>query len=164
MGSRMRSDPETVPREIALVQHFREHLAALSDPKLLDLLTIACVDSITNKDVRRVLRLRRGQAWTNLSALVNVGMLEKRGQYYRASPYARHLITALYITFSSVLEGKMPEVRKNDSLPQVLRIASDGLESLYDRGRMAPDEYKRSKSLLKQVAASLEERPPGTDR
>jgi len=158
------TDLETVPREIALVRHFREHLAALSDPKVLDLLTVACAVSITNKDVRRVLRLRRGQAWTNLSALVNVGMLEKRGQHYRASPYARHLITALYITFSSVLEGEMPQVRKDDSMAQVLRIASDGLESLYDRGKVDPDEYKRTKSLLKQVAASLEERPPGAGR
>jgi hypothetical protein len=92
-------------------------------------------------------------------------MLEKRGQYYRASPYARHLITALYITFSSVLEGEMPRgVRRDGPMVQVLRIASDGLESLYDRGKVDPDEYKQSKSILKQFAASLEERPPGAGR
>jgi hypothetical protein len=157
------ADLDITPREIALIQHFRDHLAVLSDPVLLDLLCIASVDSITNASARKVLGLRRSQAWTNLSALVKVGMLEKRGQFYRASPYARHLISALYIAFRNVLGGTVPQAEDLEATVKVLKMAADGLESLYDRGRMDPEEYRKNKSLLKEFALSLEMKPVGSE-
>jgi hypothetical protein len=48
---------ETMSQDIALIKHFRAHLAALSDPRVLDLLSLAATEPITNTEARSVLKV-----------------------------------------------------------------------------------------------------------
>jgi hypothetical protein len=145
---------KSVTQDIALVKHFREHLAALSDPETLDLLALASVKPITNAEARHTLKLGRNRAWAKLSALAKLTLLEKRGQSYRTSPYAENLVGALSLTFQSVLAGKMPNVQ-GPGWARVLRLASDGLRLAYDRGKMEQDEYLQHERFLKEMEAQL---------
>jgi hypothetical protein len=145
---------KSVTQDIALVKHFREHLAALSDPRLLDLLALASLEPITNEDARRMLKLGRNRAWANLSDLVKLSLLEKRGHAYRASPYAENLVGALSLTFQSVLAGKMPNIR-GQGWAEVLRLAFDGVETSYMKGKTQQGEYQQQMKLLKEMEAQL---------
>jgi hypothetical protein len=42
-------------QDLLMLKHFREHLLALSDPKVLDLISKADDDPIANADARRLL-------------------------------------------------------------------------------------------------------------
>lgn len=150
----LKNQVKSVTQDIALVKHFREHLAALSDPGLLDLLAIASVEPINNGDARRILKLGRNRAWAKLSALVKLNFLEKRGQAYRASPYAENLVGAISITFQSVLAGKMPTIQ-GPGWAEVLRLASEGVQMSFDRGKTLQSEYSRQQKLLKEMKAQL---------
>ena len=130
----MKQAIETVTQDIALIRHFREHLAVLSDQRALDLLSLASVTQVTNRDARDVLKLRRAGAWVWLSKLTALGMLEKRGQSYRASPYTENLISATSLVFRSVVNGKTPRFNA-PAWSEVLRLASDGVRTSYERGR-----------------------------
>ncbi len=145
----------SVTQDIALVKHFREHLAALSDPRTLDLLALASVKPITNAEARQILKLGRNRAWVNLSDLVKLTLLEKRGHAYRASPYAEHLVAALSLTFQSVLAGKMPNIQ-GPGWAEVLRLASDGVRMSYERGKIDQSEFARRDRMLKEMEAQLD--------
>jgi hypothetical protein len=145
---------ETVTQDIALIRHFREHLAVLSDQRALDLLSLASVTQVTNKDVRDALKLRRAGAWVWLSKLTALGMLEKRGQSYRASPYTTNLISATSLVFRSVLNGKTPQLNTH-AWSEALRLASDGVQMLYARGRIDQAEFTRQSRMLKELEAQL---------
>jgi hypothetical protein len=137
-------------QDIALIKHFREHLAVLSDPRALDLLSLAATEPITNTEARSVLKVGRNVAWIYLSRLVQLGMLEKRGQVYRASNYAADLLYATSLTFRSVLNGKVPEVDQG-KLPNLLALARQGLEILYERGKIDQEEYAKQLRFLKEA-------------
>ena len=145
---------KSVTQDIALVKHFREHLAALSDPEILDLLALASVKPITNAEARQILKLGRNRAWVNLSGLVRLTLLEKRGHSYRASPYAEHLVAALSLTFQSVLAGKMPNIQ-GPGWAEVLRLASDGVEMSFAKGRIQQSEHVQLEKFLKEMEAQL---------
>ncbi len=121
---------------------------------MLDLLSLANTTPITNADARELLKLRRSHAWDCLSRLVELGLLEKRGHAYRASPYAKALVQALFLTFRSIVSGKPPQV-ENPAWVSVIQIATDGLESLYSRGRIDQSEYAAKSRLLKDLEAEL---------
>ena len=146
----MKATLETMSQDIALVKHFRAHLAALSDPRVLDLLSLAAAEPITNTEARSVLKVERNVAWIYLSRLVQLGMLEKRGQVYRASDYAADVVYATSLTFRSVLNGKVPEVDPG-KLPNLLALARQGAEVLYERGKIDQEEYSKQLRFLKEA-------------
>ena len=82
----MKQAIETVTQDIALIRHFREHLGVLSDRRALDLLSLASVTTSHQQGREGGAQARRAGAWVWLSRLTKLGMLEKRGQSYRASP------------------------------------------------------------------------------
>jgi len=139
-----------VSQDIALVKHFRDHLAALSDQRVLDLLSLAAAEPITNTEARSVLKVERNVAWIYLSRLVQLGMLDKRGQVYRASDYAADLLSATSLTFRSVLNGKVPEVDPG-RLPNLLALARQGADLLYERGKIDQEEYTKQLKFLKEA-------------
>ena len=141
---------ETLTQDIALVKHFRDHIAAISDLENLDLLSLAATKPITNAQARAVFKSGRNGAWLRLSNLVRLGMLEKRGQFYRASPYASSLLYATSLTFRSVLNDIVPSVAPG-VLPRLLEIAREGLEFLYARGKIEQHEYAERLRFLREV-------------
>ena len=141
-------------QDIALVKHFRDHLAALSDQRVLDLLSLAAAEPITNTEARSVLKVERNVAWIYLSRLVQLGMLDKRGQVYRASDYAADLLSATSLTFRSVLNGKVPEVDPG-RLPNLLALARQGADLLYERGKIDQDEYDKQLKFLREAGRDV---------
>jgi hypothetical protein len=151
-------------QNILVLKHFREHLAVLSEPRVLELLSLANTISITNVDARTVLKVGRNGAYYWLGILTRLSMLEKRGQTYRASPYSKSLVEAASLTFRSLVLGKMPQTataainRENVSAwSTVLQTASDGLEMLYSRGRIDQSERARQQKIIDDLRLGLDD-------
>jgi hypothetical protein len=145
---------ESITQEIALIRHFREHLAVLSDEKALDLLALASLKTINNADARSVLKVGRAGAWLWLSKLSKLGLLEKRGQSYRASPYFEKLVSTTSLTFQSVLTGKPPKTQ-GSGWAEALRLASEGVKMAYNRGTIDQRELDTKTRMLKELEAEL---------
>jgi len=145
----------SVTQDVALIRHLKEHLYALSDQRVLDLLSLATVKPVTNADARPIFGLGRAGTWSWLSRLVNLGMLEKRGQAYKASPYSENLIEAVSITFQNVLSGKVPTVR-GQAWTEALKLASEGAETEFQRGKTDQTEHARQVRMLKELEAQLD--------
>ncbi len=90
-----RTHARNLSNDILIVKHFREHLRAIAVWKALDHLYLADVQPITNRDAVKVLGLTSKGAWRWLSRLRQLGMLEKKGQTYRASPYSKDLLRSV---------------------------------------------------------------------
>jgi hypothetical protein len=148
---------KSVTQDIALIRHFKEHLYALSDQRVLDLLSLASVKPVSNAEVRPIFKVGRAGAWFWLSRLVTLGMLEKRGQAYKATRYTENLIEAVSITFQNVLSGKVPTVQ-GPGWAEALRLANDGIKMSYERGRIDQAEYARQGKMLKELEAQLDVR------
>ena len=150
-------------QSILVLKHFREHLAILSDSRLLELLSLANTIPITNADARTVLKVGRNGAYSWLGILTRLTMLEKRGQTYRASPYSKSLVAAASLTFRSLVLGKMPHSAPASSITgdnasawsTVLQTAGDGLELLYSRGRIDQSERARRQKIIDDVRLEL---------
>ncbi len=132
----------------------RDHLAVLSDGSLLDLISLANTAPITNSDARELLKLTRNGAWRWLSKLVELGLLEKRGQAYRTSPYAKSLVKALSITYRSIVSGRPPQT-ENPAWLSLLKMAREGLEVLHARGRIERPDYDAKVKLLEKIEAEM---------
>jgi hypothetical protein len=145
---------ETITQDIALLRHLRSHLAALSDDTSLQLLSLAGSVPITNSEVSSTTGKNRNVTWYQLAKLTKLGMLDKRGNKYRISPYALNLIEAAALTFRAVVNGKMPKVESSDGRQDLLRIASEGTESLYLRGTIDQAEYSRRLKVIQGFVAS----------
>jgi hypothetical protein len=157
--------------DVIFLKHFREHLAILSEPRLLELLSLANTMPVTNKDARVLLKVGRNGAYYWLGNLVRLGMLEKRGQTYRVSPYSMSLVAAASLTFRSLVSGKMPQVATTTTavLPTtredvaawttILQTASEGLELLYSRGRIDQSERARQQKMINVLRLELDDAP-----
>jgi hypothetical protein len=154
-------------QNILVLKGFLQHLAILSEPRLLELLSLANTMPITNEDARAVLKVGRRGAYYWLSELTRLTMLEKRGQAYRASPYSKDLLAAASITFGSLLMGKMPRTAtavaiNRENVPAwstVLQTAADGLELLYSRGRIDQSERARQQKMINDLRLGLDDAP-----
>jgi len=150
-------------QSIIVLKHFREHLAVLSEPKLLELLSLANTIPTTNQDARALLKVGRNGAYYWLGILTRLAMIEKRGQTYLASPYSKSLVAAASLTFRSLVQGKMPQTaiapvnRQNLSAwSTVLQTAADGLELLYSRGRIDQSERARRQKIIEDLRLELD--------
>jgi len=153
---------------IFVLKSFRHHLTILSEPRLLELLSLANTMPITNEDARTVLKIGRNGAYYWLGILTRLTMLEKRGQQYRVSPYSKNLVTAASLTFRSLVQGKMPQTatavgainHENASAwSTVLQTAADGLELLYSRGRIDQSERGRRQKMIDDLRLELGDVP-----
>ena len=141
--------------DILIVKHFREHLRAIAVWKALDLLYLADVQPITNRDAAKVLGLTSKGAWRWLSRLRQLGMLEKRGQTYRASDYSKELLRSVSALFRGAVRGEFPE-DEDPRVKELARFAREGTESLYERGRLDQAAYEERLKLIKEVESAPE--------
>jgi hypothetical protein len=86
----------------------------------------------TNSEVRALFGLGRKGAWVRLSRLVQLRILEKKGQNYRVSKFAYDLVGAVGSAVKTTLTGKVITV--NDALNEALRTVIQGLEMMYAKG------------------------------
>jgi hypothetical protein len=152
-------------QSVHLLKSFKQHLAVLAEPRLLELLSLANTMPITNEDARAVLKVGRRGAYYWLSELTRLTMLEKHGQTYRASPYSKALMATASATFGSLMLGKAPKVpapvdpKSVPALSTVLQTAAEGLEVLYSRGRIDQAERARRQKVIDDLRLELNAPP-----
>ena len=78
-----------------------------------------------------------------------MGLLEQRGHTYRVSPFAREFVSALSFTLRSVVTGA--ELRRDPEMLKSLSVAQQGVELLYDRGRIGKEEYAVHSAKLEEI-------------
>ena len=149
-------------QNVILLKHFREHLAVLSKPWLLELLSLANTMPLTNQDARAILKVGRNGAYYWLGKLTRLGMLEKRGQKYRISQYSMSLIAAASLTFRSLVLGKTPQtaIVDHDNITAwrtVLQTAAEGVELLYFKGRIDQSERSRQQKMINDLRLKLDD-------
>jgi hypothetical protein len=151
-------------QNVILLKHFRGHLAILSEPRLLELLSLANTTPVTNEDIRTLLKVGRNGAYYWLGKLTRLNMLEKRGQTYRISPYSVSFVAAASLTFRSLVSGKMPRAataavigNNITAWSTVLQTAAEGLELLYSRGRIEQSERARRQKMIDDLRLDLDD-------
>lgn len=121
------------------MRHFRLQFHALSDEATLRLLETFLDTPFTNGEVRALFGVNRQATWTHLSELVQLGLIEKRGHTYRVSPFTNKFVSMVADTLRSLLTG-VPSVGGAASA-DLLRLAGQGIEALYVKGKIQQQEY-----------------------
>ncbi len=138
---------------IELLSHFRAQLRALSDARTLEILKSFGSRAFMNREVRERLGGKRGTTWAMLSRLVQLGLLEKRGHTYAVSPFAKDFTSAIALTFRGLLTNSEITV-PTPAIVTALRLASQGVELLYSKGKIAESEYFEFRKALNATAVS----------
>ena len=136
---KQKSTPESVRESLQLVRHFRLQFHALSDEATLRLLETFLGTPFTNGEVRALFGVNRQATWARLSELVQLGLIEKRGHTYRVSSFTNEFVSTVAETLRSLLTG-VPSVRDAASA-DLLRLAGQGIEALYVKGKIRQQEY-----------------------
>jgi hypothetical protein len=148
---------ERVPgfsRDAELLRYFRSQLAVLSDEKVLEIVKTFGSASFTNRQVRPLLGTTRQGAWLRLSNLVELGILEKRGNGYKVSHTAGDMISAVATAFRSLLTFKV--LAENRPRAQELVVLSkQGVELMYAKGMIQPADVSRYQKMLAGIEEEL---------
>ena len=136
---KQKSTLESISESLQLVRHFRLQFHALSDEATLRLLETFFGTPFTNGEVRALFGVNRQATWTHLSELVQLGLIEKRGHTYRVSTFTNEFVSTVADTLRSLLTG-VPSVRDAASA-DLLRLAGQGIEALYVKGKIQQQEY-----------------------
>jgi hypothetical protein len=131
-------DPE-FNRNLMVLEHFRYQLEALSDKTTLELLRSFQDRPFMNAEARQVLGTRRQTTWARLSALTQLGLIQKRGHVYRLSPFTRDFVNLAGFTFHGLMTGERRLVSAESA--KALEAAGKGLEVLFSKGRLTQEEY-----------------------
>lgn len=131
---------------IDLLRHFRAQLRALSDERTLLVLKEFGGSPFTNGDLRPLLGVSREATWESLSKLVSLGMVEKRGHGYRVSRFSYDFVGSVADTLKQIFMGA--EASRRASSPEILKIASQGLEFMYAKGKIGETEYFASRKVI----------------
>ena len=136
---KQKSTLEHLKEGLQLVGHFRLQFHALSDEATLRLLETFLGTPFTNGEVRALFGVNRQATWARLSELVQLGLIEKRGHTYRVSSFTNEFVSTVADTLRSLLTG-VPSVRDAPSA-DLLRLAGQGIEALYVKGKIQQQEY-----------------------
>lgn len=140
-------------RGLELIGHFRGQFRALSDESVLETLKSAGSVPFTNAKLRKIMGMKRGAAWVRLSKLVEVGLIEKRGHTYMISTSTASFVGALSSALTALVTGR--EVRTGRPVwLRILKLAGEGIEMLYAKGRIQPKEFWEYKAMLKEMEAN----------
>src|SRR5712691_5240963 len=137
---KQKSTLENVKESLQLVRHFKLQFHALSDEATLRLLETFLGSPFTNGEVRALFGVNRQATWVRLSELVQLGLVEKRGHTYRVSPFTNEFVCAVADTLRGMLTGGQAPVRDAASA-DLLRLAGQGIEALYVKGKIQQQEY-----------------------
>jgi hypothetical protein len=144
-------------QNLELIRHFREHFAILSDVKAIEMLKVFASSSFRNHEARALLGTSRQATWERLARLVELGFLEKRGQTYKVSPYAKAIVSASSTALRSLLTYKVLAENRS-AANELLSLATQGLELMYAKGLIQPVEQARYQRLLAGLAKEIGDR------
>jgi hypothetical protein len=146
--SEVGADP-SFNRNLMVLEHFRYQFAALSDKTTLELLRSFQGRPFMNAEARSILGRRRQATWSKLSALVQLGLVQKRGHVYRVSPFTKEFVSLAAGTLQALVTGERPPIVPGAS--EALRMALEGLELLYSKGKLKQEEYSRFSRVLEAM-------------
>jgi len=138
-------DTLSIKRDLDVIRYFTKQFRALSDGPVLDLLERFDAKPFMNADVRNIFGSKRQTAWMRLRRLADAGMVEKRGHIYRVSPFASEFVSdAAGVLRHLMLGEEVPMSGDKD----VLRVALEGVEVLYSKGKLSQNDYFRYRKAL----------------
>lgn len=145
-------DARPLKRDIEVIRYFGRQLGALSEGRVLDLLERFEGKPFMNAEIREVFGSKRQTAWAKLSHLVEAGLIVRRGHVYRVSPFTAAFVSdAASVLRHLMLGTEAPRTFDKD----VIRIALEGAESLYSKGKLSQDEYFRFRKSLEGAAVGV---------
>jgi hypothetical protein len=136
---------------LGLIASFRMQFEALCDSDNLRILGGLGSERFTNSDVRSLLGSHRQTSWVKLSRLASAGLVEKRGHSYRIPQYTRNLVVALSTALANLVA--LRELSDEPEASKLFRVASEGIDMLYSKGRLEQGEYERTKEMLEGLMA-----------
>ncbi len=140
-------------RSLELIGHFRGQFRALSDESVLETLKSAGPAPFTNAKLREIMGMKRGAAWVRLARLVELGLIEKRGHTYVISTSTASFVGVLSSALTALVTGREVRTMK-PAWQQTLKLAGEGIEMLYAKGRIQPKEFSEYKATLKEMEAN----------
>ena len=141
-------------RDVELLRYFRHQLAVLSDEKVLEIVKTFGLASFTNGRARPLLGITRQGVWLRLSNLVELGLLEKRGNGYKVSQSAGDMISAISAAFRGLLTFKVLEENRPRAL-EIVGLARQGVELMYAKGMIQPADVSRFQKMLAEIDGEL---------
>ncbi|HEV2138126.1 MAG TPA: hypothetical protein VGR53_04740 [Nitrososphaerales archaeon] len=148
---RARNGTDRYENGLELIASFRMQFKALCDSDNLRILGNLGSERFTNADVRSLLGSHRQTSWVKLSRLMGAGLVEKRGHSYRIPRYARELVVALSTALANLVAIR--ELSDEPETSKLFRLASEGIDMLYGKGRLDQGEYERAKEMLEGLTA-----------
>ncbi|HEV2121133.1 MAG TPA: hypothetical protein VGS11_13655 [Candidatus Bathyarchaeia archaeon] len=136
---------------LGLIASFGMQFEALYDSDNLRILGSLGSELFTNADVQSLLGSHRQTSWVKLSRLTRAGLVEKRGHSYWIPRYAKELVVALSTTLANLVAIR--ELSDDSEASKLFRVASEGIDMLYSKGRLEQGEYERTKELLERLTA-----------
>jgi hypothetical protein len=141
-------DDISIKRDLDVIRYFTKQFRALSDGPVLDLLERFEAKPFMNADVRMILGSKRQTAWMKLSRLADAGMVEKRGHLYRVSPFASEFVRDAASVLRHLMLGDEVSTVVDKG---VLRVALEGVEVLYSKGKLGQNDYFRYRKALEEM-------------
>jgi hypothetical protein len=148
----MNSSQGSLKRDTEVIRYFSKQFGALSDSSILDLLERFETRPFMNADVRGIFGSKRQTAWLKLARLAEAGLIVKRGHVYRVAPFAAEFVKGA--------AGVLRHLMLGTGAPQpfdreALRVALEGVEALYTKGKLSQEDYFRCRKSLEGIGVGV---------
>lgn len=148
----MNPDAKPMKRDLDVVRYFTKQFGALSEGPVLDLLERFETKPFMNAEVRAVFGSKRQTAWMKLVKLTEAGLVVKRGHVYRVAPFTAEFVKGAADVLRHLMLGtEIPAPIGKD----VLRVALEGVEALYSKGKLSQEEYFRCRKSLEGMGVGV---------
>lgn len=145
-------NPSAMKRDIEVIRCFMNQFSAISEGAVLDLLESFEGKPFMNAEARRIFGSRRQTAWLKLSRLSEAGLVVKRGHVYRVTPFTAEFVKdAANVLRRLMLGGEAPPAVDKD----VLRVALEGVEALFSKGKLTQEDYFRCRKSLEGMGVGV---------
>lgn len=136
-------------RDLDVIRYFTKQFGALSEGPVLDLLERFETKPFMNAEVRGIFGAKRQTAWMKLSRLLDAGLVVKRGHVYRVAPFTAEFVKGASNVLRHLMLGVEAPARVDGN---VMRVALEGVEALYTKGKLSQEEYFRYRKSLEGLS------------
>jgi hypothetical protein len=144
--------PSPFTQDLEVTRYFSKQFRAISEGRVLDLLERFEGKPFMNAEARAVFGGRRQSAWVKLAALADTGLVVKRGHMYRVAPFAIEFVRSSAGMLRHLMLGTRVLAQVDN---EVLRVALEGVEALYSKGKLSQDDYFRYRNSLEGIGIGV---------
>lgn len=142
----------SMKHDLEVIRYFSRQFSAISESSVLDLLERFETRPFMNAEARVIFGSRRQTAWVKLARLADAGLVVKRGHVYRVAPFAAEFVKGAARVLSHLMLGtEVSATVERD----VLRVALEGVEALYSKGKLSQEDYFRCRKSLEGVGVGV---------